>query len=115
VGDPFAVRRIERVQYLSGVFEGLPERHRPFECSFNQLHHQVIRPHVVDLADVRMIEGGDGARLAFEALSETPGRDLDGDFALQSRVPRTINLPIPPAPIGERFGRGRAWSLRLKP
>src|SRR5512134_771836 len=39
-----------------------------------------------------MIERGDGARLAFEALGEAQHRYLDGHVALQSPVARAIHL-----------------------
>jgi hypothetical protein len=43
----------------------------PSNIAFEELHHQkfgaVLRTDVVELADVSLIQGGDGARLAFEA------------------------------------------------
>jgi hypothetical protein len=37
------------------------ERQRPFEgLTFDVLHHQVIRANVVEVANVRMVQGGDG-------------------------------------------------------
>jgi hypothetical protein len=37
---------------------------------FDQLHHKVIRAHVVQRADIRMIQGRDRAGFAIEALGE---------------------------------------------
>ncbi len=35
-------------------------------------HHEVIRPHIVQGANVRMIQRGDGSGLAFQAFAELP-------------------------------------------
>ncbi len=55
-------------------------------------------PDVVERADVRMIEAGDDARFAPEALltirviRELPGKRLDGDGAVQACIDGTIHL-----------------------
>jgi DNA invertase Pin-like site-specific DNA recombinase len=54
--------------------------------AFDQFHHQVIRPGVVQRADVRMIQRRDCARLAVEASTEFLMRDLDGDGPAEAGV-----------------------------
>ena len=52
---------------------------------------------------LRMIEGGDGARLALEALGEKLLRDLDRDIPVQ-RVSRALHTsPMPPVPSKARI------------
>ena len=59
------------------------------------LHHQVGRAalfdDVVERADVGMIQGRNGPCLAFEPPAEVPGSGLDGDRAVQARVPALIH------------------------
>ena len=63
-----------------------------------------MRAHVEDGQDVRVAEGGDGARFLFEAaqpLGVSPhlGREnLDRDLAPQPRIPCPVHLPHPPGP-----------------
>ncbi len=58
----------------------------------------LLAAHVMDRADVRMVERGDRFRLAFEARAERfvvreAGREnLDRDLALQARVPGPVDL-----------------------
>src|SRR5262245_22108460 len=67
---------VDRVCYLTSEVELLCRRERPAceplcqRLPFPQLDHQevdlALAPHVVEGADVRMIEVGDGARFALE-------------------------------------------------
>ena len=73
--------------------------------AFQVLHHQevgaLLRPDVIEMADVGMIQAGDGPRLALEALlqirvgGEVLGQHLDGHGALQPRVARAIDFAHP--------------------
>ena len=66
------------------------------------LHHQevglALAPDVVQRADVRMVQRGDGLRLALEPLlhlgivGEVGREDLDRDRAVQPRVGRLVDL-----------------------
>ena len=56
--------------------------------SLDQLHHQVVRPDVVQRADVGMVQRGDRARFALEPRAELVAADLDRDGALQTRIAR---------------------------
>ena len=86
------------LSYLFGDKQGFVEGDGAFRDpllesgAFYQLHDEVIRTHVVYLADVRMIEGGDGAGLALETLVEPLGGNLDSDITAQSSVMRAIDL-----------------------
>src|SRR5229473_1446019 len=76
------------IAYRSASSSGIgPCSGLPSTCSI-----QIIRPDVVECADVRMIQRGNGARLALEALAEFVLKDLDGDDAVQARVESTIHL-----------------------
>jgi len=93
VDDAFLVRGIERAADLLRVPQRFIEGKRAFERpSLNEFHHQIIRPDVVEVADVRMIERGDGTGLALEAFAEPRARSLDGDAAPQSRILRPVDL-----------------------
>ena len=66
--DPFGVRRLQRVRHLSRQPHRSVGRERPLQGSpVHVLQHQVVRPDVVDLADMRMVQGGNRARLDLEA------------------------------------------------
>ena len=58
-------RRSERRRSASARGKGPVDR-----LAFDVLHHQVVRADVVELADVGMIQGGDGAGFALEAFAE---------------------------------------------
>ena len=51
------------------ILTPMPLRRLPLD----QLHDQVIRSDVVELADVRMIQRGDGAGFDFESIGESFG------------------------------------------
>ncbi len=44
-------------------------------------------------ADVGMVQGRDGARLAFEALGELLGRNLDGHIPSETRISSEVDDP----------------------
>src|SRR5580704_553929 len=60
--------------------------------ALDELHHQVIRPDIVKLADIGMVQRGHCARLALKSLREFLVRHLYGDNAAQPGVPRLVNL-----------------------
>jgi hypothetical protein len=50
MNDAFLVRRVQRVQNLTGVFDGLFERQRPFQRrSLDVLHYQIVRTDIVQM------------------------------------------------------------------
>ena len=94
--DAGRVRRGHAVGDLHGEVEHLA---RPLDrrqrAAVEELHDQVVRPDVVQLADVRMIQRRDGARFALEAVAEFGGRLLDRDEAIEPRVARFVHLAHP--------------------
>jgi len=58
----------------------------------DELHYQIIRPNIVELADVRMIQRGHRTRLALEAFVEFDLRGLDRNRAVEPRVARFPHL-----------------------
>jgi hypothetical protein len=70
-----------------------PERHRPLErLAFDIFHDKVIRTHVVERADVRMIQCRDGQGFAREAVAEAVAALFYGDGAVEPRVARFLHL-----------------------
>ena len=79
MGDALPMRFVERVGDLHAVFERLFKRQRAAlesrreRLAFQVLHHQVFdvsfAPHVVQRANVRMVEAGDQARFTLEPFA----------------------------------------------
>jgi hypothetical protein len=75
--DVRAMRPVERIGDLRGVLQNLIERQRAFAHARGQgfalqmlQHHEVDAVLLADVeedADIRMLQAGDGAGLAFEA------------------------------------------------
>jgi hypothetical protein len=109
VNDAVRVRLVERIRDRHGVAQRFVDRHRAARDPLRQvlaveeLHDEELAPFVVadvvERADVGMLERGDRARLAVEALAELrvggKGRrqDLDGDGAIEPGVARAVDLP----------------------
>ncbi len=66
--------------------------HRRDRRSLHELHHQVIRPHVVKLADIIVIERGDRPRLTLKAFRKRFFGLLDGNHAVEARVASFVHL-----------------------
>ncbi len=106
--DAFAMRLVERVRNLNPKLQRLVERHCALRQSLSQrlslqvLHHKEIDPvlatDVVDVADVRMTEGGERLGLALEALLQRRiagnvlGQDFDGNRAIEARIGGLVDL-----------------------
>ena len=52
----------------------------------DELHNKIVLADVVKLADVGMIQSGDGSGLALRSLAESFGGRFDGDDAIEPRV-----------------------------
>ena len=103
-----AMRAVERVGDLSGELERLIERQRALldagsqRLALHVLHHHVtgavLAADIVEHADVRMIQRGNGAGFAFEAgaqifaFGDVFGQDLDGDGAVEPGVAGFVHL-----------------------
>jgi hypothetical protein len=121
VRDPFAMRRVERAQDLPGVLDRLVHRQRTLQRrAFDVLHHQVVRPYVVELADVWMIQRRNRPSLAREALAELGFGGLDGDDAVEPGVASLPHLSHAPRAdlredlVGPEFCAGRERHTRIE-
>src|SRR5271170_5203834 len=126
--DSLAVGFIQSVGDLRGVAQQLSSWERALRnargqrLAFQIFHHQVLDAvliaDVVEHADVRMAEAGNGARLTLEALANF-GRvgyalreDFDGDGAVQARIARAIHFAHAASAeerfnlVGAEFGAG---------
>ncbi len=103
-----AVRLIQRIRDLHSILQRLLERQRPFfqflrqGLAFDALHHQKLHAfllsNIVQHANVRMIQAGDGLGLALKTLSENGifgemrRKNFDGDGAVQARIACAVNF-----------------------
>ena len=72
--DAGGVRRGHAGGDLHGEIEDLADAlDRRQRAPVEELHDQIIRPDVEQLADGRVIERGDGARFALEPIAERGG------------------------------------------
>src|SRR5262249_21922535 len=95
---PLLVRGVERVTDLARDRQRLLQRDgagfdplrqcRPID----QFHHQVVGADVVNLADVGVIEGGDGADFALEPVAEVLRGELDGYVAAHARIVGAVDF-----------------------
>ena len=107
MNDPFGVGCVQRVGHLntqrqrSRDIERLAADMLAKRLTVEQLHHQKWMArrftHVVNGANIGMIERRSGARLALETLSRSLGRkglrqNFDGYVAMKPRVARPIHL-----------------------
>src|SRR5262249_46620112 len=90
--DAAAGRGVERVEDLDAELQLAIDRHWTAErTAVHELHDEEVGAEVVDLADVRMVERGDRARLALHAIREPPGARFQRDGTVQPRVPRPVD------------------------
>src|SRR5882762_7597695 len=99
---------VQRIRNLRAEFQYLLQRQRTFfqalrqRLSLHALHHQVVHAilaaHVVQHANVRMIQARNGLGLAFESLlsnwitRKLYRKNLERHGAVQPRIPRPIHL-----------------------
>jgi len=111
VHHPVAVRLVQRVRDLRAESQNLFKRQTAFlealgeGFAFDAFHdkvvHTVLMPDIVEDADMRVIQAGDGLGFALEALlasgigGEMSGENLDGYCPLKTRVPSSIHLAHP--------------------
>ena len=111
--DPLAVRGRESLRELQAIVQRGGGRDRPFlealpQClSVQQLGDDVrrafVRPDVVDVEDVRMVERGGGATFLLESAQldvvVLAGREhLDGHLAVELQVESSEDAAHPAAP-----------------
>ena len=98
------MRGVKRVQDLPGIEQSLIERQRALDrLALDALHDQVVGTHVVERADIRMIQRGDGLHFALEAFAERWWLVLMATIRFR-RVSRAVHTwPMPPSPSGVRI------------
>jgi len=106
--DARAMRPVEGVGDLQGVAEDLVDRQRALAQPIGQrlalqmLHHQkagaVFDADIEQRADVRVVQGCNGASFSIEALtelryaSERMWKDLDRDGAIEPGIPGAVHF-----------------------
>ena len=94
MNDRFLVRGFEPLGNLFRHTERFRNRNRPLRNplgqrrTLDQFHYKIIRPDVVERADVGMVQGSDRLRFALEAIGKLPGGNLDRDIAIQPWIAR---------------------------
>jgi hypothetical protein len=107
VDDALVVRGAKRIGDLAGNGERFVDRERPLLDPLGQrrsVHHledersvAVERFHPIDRGDIRMIEGGEHLRFAFEPgeavriVGDRRQENLDGDVTIEPRVAGAIH------------------------
>ena len=88
MNDPFGVRGFERGSDLPGEPQRLSRRKSLRLFTVNDrppvdvLHDQIVRADIVNLADVGMIQCGDGFGFTLEALAELRAGNFDRDVPI---------------------------------
>ena len=91
--DSTPVRLVERTGNLDRHPHRLLDRQRPLDCgAVDVLHHQVVRADVMQRADMRMIQCGNGARFLLKALHVLFIKNLDSDRAAKACVFGAVDL-----------------------
>ncbi len=91
MNDPGGVRCGHSVRDLNGAVQKFS--HRAAGCETvarNKLHHEIVRPNVIELADIGMAESRHGSGLTFEPCADVFRRDLNGYGTAESRIARTV-------------------------
>ena len=132
VDDPLPVRLVQRIRDLNSNLQCLIQRQRALlqpvgqRLALQVLHDQEVDPvlaaDVVEGANVRVIEAGDGLGLALEPLLQIRGRRRRARAGLRWRRcgpggcrGRCRLRPCHPHRVGLRSRRGRGWCLEQEP
>src|SRR5665213_3872808 len=93
MNDALAVRLFERITDLPRDTQGFIRWQGTFwGFALYQFHDEVIRPDVVEMANVGMVQRRDRAHFAVEAFVELYGGNLDRDIATHTRIAGAIDL-----------------------
>src|SRR5207237_4026899 len=98
VDHSFGMRGGQSVDDLHRVTQGFVERQWTSldelreRLALNVLYHQVIRADIVQCADIRVIERGNGLCLALKAIVELTRRNLDGNGPAEAGVYAEVHL-----------------------
>lgn len=86
---------IECIANLRCVVKSLSNRQRTSEYRpFDVLHDQVVRPDIVQRANVRVIQRSYGVRFALEPFGELFVRNFDRDNAIQPCIASFVDFPF---------------------
>jgi hypothetical protein len=103
VDDSLAMGFGERVEDLAGEFDSFGGGEGTLEGSaVDELHDEVVGADVVELADVGVVESGNGLRFACETLGELLAENLDGDGAIKARVAGFVDFAHAPGVDGRK-------------
>ncbi len=98
MNDLFGVRSFTRCYDLRGEPQGLRRSKSLWvftgnnRRSVNVLHDYIIRADIVNLADVGMIQRGDGFGFTFQSVAELRTGNFDCDVPIQTRVSGAIHF-----------------------
>ena len=96
MNDALLVGSVEGIANLHRIIKSLGDTQRTSERgTFDVLHDQVVRPDIMQGANVRMIQRGHGVRFALEAFGEPFVRNLDRDHAIQPCIASFVDLTHP--------------------
>src|SRR6516225_5198385 len=91
--DAFPVSGIQSVQNLARIFDGLFQWKRTSQRSpIDELHHEVVRTDIIEMANVGMVERTNYARFLSEALTELAGADLDRHLAVEAHIRGAVDF-----------------------
>ena len=91
--DPFAMRCIQSVTDLRPKFHDFLDRQRTLQrLAFDAFHYEVVGTEIVECADMRVIQGRYGTRLALEACAEFLAADLNGDGSIQAGIMGSVHF-----------------------
>jgi hypothetical protein len=112
MGNAFAVRLVERVRNRDRAPKRLLERQRtshqtrgerlPFQILHHQMIDTVLPPDVVQRADMRMVQTGDGPRLALETpapirpLARAIAQHLDRHETIETGISGAVHVAHTP-------------------
>ena len=93
VDDALTMRGAQGIGDLGPQFQHLVQGQRTLDwLTLDVLHHQAIGAHVVERADVRMIQSGDGTGFAPETVGKPFRAHFDRDVAAEPGVARFPDL-----------------------
>ena len=91
--DVLLVRGLDAIDQLLDDGQRIVERHWALQIlALDVLHDEEVRPDVIEMTDVGVVQRGDRPDLAREPIRELFRRDLDGDVAVEARVVGAIHL-----------------------
>src|SRR5262245_7328026 len=87
MNDTLPLCGVERSTNLHAIFQSLIQWQRNAKrLAFDVLHDEIVRTHIVKLANMRMVERSDCPSFALESFAELLTRRLDGDDAIEPCV-----------------------------